>query len=72
MKKGELRPYQEIIKENIDIMVSFKDKESKVSMAEEIIYSVIKMSAGNNLLLETDILRRTTIAIIENNSRDDT
>jgi hypothetical protein len=69
MKKGELKPYEEIIKENIDIMVSFKDVESKVAMAEEIIYSIIKISAGNDLWLETEMLKRTAIVIIDNNNR---
>jgi hypothetical protein len=71
MKKGLLKPYQEIIKENIDIMMSFSDVETKVSMAEEIIYSIIKMSAGSDLLLETEMIKRTLVAIVSNNSEAD-
>jgi hypothetical protein len=66
MNKWEVKPYQEIIKENIDIMISFKDVESKVTMAEEIIYSIIKMATGDDLLLAGDILRSTTISLLVN------
>ena len=66
MNKYEIKPYTEIIKENIDVMVSCKTVEDKTSMAEEIIYSVIKLACNKDSFLQSKILVSTQTALIRN------
>ena len=66
MNKWEVKPYTEILKEDIDFMESLKDVESRVGMAEEIIYSIIKMAVKDDLFLASKILASTQTALMRN------
>ena len=68
MKRREVRQqsFTDRLKEDLDFILASKDVESKVGMAEEIIYSIIKMATGDDTYLAIDLLQRTTVSIYNN------